>query len=101
MSVWLVKVFLLIQITNSWFFFCYYRILPATKAVAVATTSNSKSKTTTGGPKTALNGMDALCTAAAMMADDDEGVEVVETEVANQVSAFKTLSYECDMPRRT
>ena len=38
--------------------------------------------------------MDALCTAAAMMADDDEGVEVVETEVANQVSAFKTLPHE-------
>ena len=44
--------------------------------------------------------MDALCTAAAMMADDDEGVEVVETEVANQVSTFKTLPRQRDMPRK-
>lgn len=42
-----------------------------TTTATTATATKTKGTRSAGGPKRALNGMDALCTAAAMMADDD------------------------------
>lgn len=97
----------------------YCRILPAAPPVVAAATDGSASPVTApkaktagpargaaGGPKTALNGMDALCTAAAMMADDEtpEGGVVVEdmedaalqeVAVVTSSSAGDVLTYYC------
>lgn len=66
--------------------------------VRISKSDTPTSTATTSGGKTLLNGMDALCTAAAMMADTPGGEEGEEEEYDSSVLETITIETESDSP---
>ena len=60
---------------------------------STSTSTSTGGSTTSGGGKTVLNGMDALCTAAAMMADTPGGAED-QGDLDQQSTVIETITLD-------